>query len=62
VGSRPFVEKVKALLGLRAKEREVIEAGEGYQVREGTTPYNALFGAEKEDIRSENTYFWNFKP
>jgi putative transposase len=62
VGSRPFVEKVKALLGFRAKGREVIEAGEGYQVREGTTPYNALFGAEKEDIGSENTYFWNFKP
>ncbi len=30
VGSRPFVEKVKALLGFRAKGREVIEGGEGY--------------------------------
>lgn len=59
VGSRPFVEKVKALLGFRAKGREVIEAGEGYQVRESPASYNALFGAAKEDIGHENTYFWN---
>lgn len=59
VGSRPFVEKVKALLGFRAKGREVIEAGEGYQVRESPAAYNALFGAEKEDIGPENSYFWN---
>jgi hypothetical protein len=24
--------------------------------------YNALFGAEKEDIGPENTYPWNVKP
>ena len=62
VGSRPFVEKVKALLGLRAKGREVMEGGEGYQVREGPARYNALFGAEKVDIGLENTYLWNVKP
>jgi putative transposase len=62
VGSRPFVEKVKALLGFRAKGREVIEGGEGYQVREGPAVYKALFGAEKEDIGPENTYLWNVKP
>jgi len=62
VGSRPFVEKVKALLGLRAKGREVVEGSEGYQVREGPALYNALFGAEKEDIGPENTYLWNLKP
>ncbi len=62
VGSKPFVENVKELLGFRAKGRRVIEADEGYQVREGSAPYNALFGAEKEDISSENTYSWNCKP
>jgi len=46
-------------LGFRAKGREVIEADEGYQVRESHVSYNALFGAEKEDIGPENTYFWN---
>jgi putative transposase len=59
VGSRPFVEKVKALLGFRAKGREVIEGGEGYQVREGPAVYNPLFGAENEDIGPGNTYFWD---
>jgi len=62
VGSRPFVEKVKTLLGFRAKGREVIEGAEGYQVREGSALYNALFGAGKEDIGPENTYPWNVKP
>ena len=62
VGSRPFVEKVKALLGFRAKGREVIEGNEGYQVREGPAPYNVLFGAEKEDIDPKNTYLWDINP
>ena len=61
VGSRPFVEKVKTLLGFRAKGREVIEGAEGYQVREGAALYSALFGAEKEDIGPENTYPWEVK-
>jgi putative transposase len=61
VGSRPFVEKVKALLGFRAKGREVMEGAEGYQVREESDLYSALFGAEKEDITPKNTYFLNDK-
>ena len=59
MGSRPFVEKVKALLGYRGKGRDIIEGTEGYQVREGPALYNALFGAEKEDIGPENSYFWD---
>ena len=58
VGSRPFVEKVKTLLGFRAKGRKVIGGAEGYQVREGSARYGALFGAEKDDIGLENTYSW----
>ena len=58
-GSRFFVEKVKAILGFRAKGRKVKRAGEGYQPREGQAPYNALFRAEKGDIGPENTYLWN---
>jgi len=59
VGSLPFVEKVKALLGFRAKGRDVVEGPEGYQVREGSAPYDALFGVKKGDIGPENEYFWN---
>jgi putative transposase len=43
VGSRSFIGKVKALLGSRAKGRKIKERGEGYQLREGPAPYNALF-------------------
>jgi putative transposase len=59
VGSRPFVEKVKALLGIRAKGRDVIAGTEGFQVREKAAPYNALFGAEKSIIGPQNAYFWD---
>jgi hypothetical protein len=37
------------------------EGGEGYQVREEPAPYNALFGAEKDDIGPKNTFFWDIK-
>ena len=47
--------------GFRAKRREVIEGGEGYQLREGPAHYGALLGAEKDDIGLENTYLWNIR-
>jgi len=59
VGSRSFVEHVKALLGFRAKGRDVIGGNEGYQLREGSAPYKALFGAENDDRGVENTYSWD---
>jgi putative transposase len=60
VGNRPFVEKVKAVLGFRAKGRKITKSGEGYRVREAPARYNVFLGAEKEDIGPENTYLWNF--
>jgi putative transposase len=57
VGSEGFVERVKELLGIRAKGREVVNDGEGCRVREGAAIYIPFFGAEKEEIGSENTYF-----
>jgi len=57
VGSRLFIEEVKALLGFKAKGRAVIEGNEGYQLREDSADYKALFVAEKDDIGPENTYF-----
>jgi len=59
VGSRPFVEKVKALLGFRARGREVIEGADGYQVKEEPPTYNAFFGVEKGNIGPRNDYFWD---
>jgi putative transposase len=58
VGSWAFVENVKSLLGFRAKGRDVIEVNDGYQLRERSVPYRALFGGENNDIGLENTYYW----
>jgi REP element-mobilizing transposase RayT len=61
VGSKAFVEDVKARLRFRAKGRDVVEAGERYQLRENLSSYKALFGGENEDIALKNTYFWDVK-
>ena len=44
-----------------AKGRDVIQSGEGYQLRESPAPYEVLFEAENEDIDHENTVFWRVK-
>ena len=59
VGSRSFVENVKALLGLRARGRDVIEGGKGYQLREGAGYYNDFPELGNGDISLENSYFWD---
>jgi len=61
VGSRSFIENVKALLGFRAKGREVMEGDKAYKLREESAHYKALFVAEKDDIGLENTYLWDGK-
>jgi len=61
VGSRFFIENMKALLSFRAKGSAVIEGNEGYQLREESAHYKALFGVKKDDIGPENTYLWNVK-
>ena len=59
VGSKSFIESVKASLGFRAKGRDVIQSVEGYQLRESPAPYKVLFEAENEDIAPVNTVFWD---
>ena len=48
-------------IGVRAKGRDVIEDGGGYQLGEGSAGYRAVFEAEKADIGLEKTYFGNVK-
>jgi hypothetical protein len=48
-------------LRFRAKGRDVVEAGERYQLRENLSSYKALFWVENEDIGLKNTYFWDLK-
>jgi hypothetical protein len=45
-------------LGCLAKGRDVIEVNDGYQLRERSVPYGALFGGGNDDIGLENTYDW----
>jgi putative transposase len=59
VGSKSFIEKVKSLLGCKAKGRDITKGGEGYHLREEAAPYAALFRGEKDDIGSENAYLWD---
>ena len=58
VGSESFIQNVKALLGLRAKGRDVKRGSDGYQLREDPGAYKALFGAKNDNIGLENAYFW----
>ena len=48
VGSRSFIESVKASLGFRAKGRDLIESAKRYQLRERPAPYKAHFEVENE--------------
>ena len=59
LGSQPFVESVRKLLGIRAKGRDVIEGSKGYQLREEAGDYRALFEAKNSDIGLDNAYLWN---
>jgi hypothetical protein len=58
VGSRSFVENVKALLGFRANGRDVIGGNAGYQLREVSAPYKVFWGVANDNIGPEKTYFW----
>ena len=62
VGSRGFVDGVKALMGILTIGRKSIGTGDSYQLREPSIPYGAHFGAKKCEIAPENTYFWDVIP
>ncbi len=59
VGSREFVDNVKAKLGILAKGRQAIKKDAGYQLRERAEFYINHFEVEKGDIDHENSYFWD---
>lgn len=59
VGSKSFVENIKSQLRFEAKGRDVVVSGEGYQLREESAGYNALFGVENSKIGAENAFLWD---
>jgi len=58
VGSEPFIEEMKAMMGGMAVGRKRMEAGESFQLRETQTPYIDHFGAKKNEIDFLNDYVW----
>lgn len=58
VGSRGFVEDVRARLGIRSKGRRIADGEDGSELREPETDYNLFSGLENEDIGVENAYCW----
>ena len=59
VGSKAFVEKTKAELGIKAIGREIVRADGVYELRGRDVSYNAIFAGENSGLRPENTYFRN---
>ena len=59
VGTLEFVEYTKQKLGIRARGRKVVEAGDAYQLREPQVSYLSNFDVKNDDIDTENTYFWD---
>jgi hypothetical protein len=59
VGREPFVEKIKAELGIRAIGREVMGEDGIYELREPDVSYDAIFAGKNTGLRPKNTYFWN---
>ena len=58
VGDSTFVHKVKSELGFKAMNRRVMEATDTYTLREKSERYSAIFTAESEALRPENTLLW----
>ena len=52
VGSKSFIESVKASLGFRAKGRDVIQSNKGYQLRESPAPYKSDLGGCTAPLKS----------
>ena len=59
VGSEPFIQNVKVLMGGMALGRKVLETGESFQLKEVQYPYNAHLGVKKSDIGAQNIYVWH---
>ena len=58
VGSKGFVERTKEFLGIKVKDRKVMNRSAGYELRDPAVSYNLHFDPKNRVLRPENTYFW----
>ena len=54
VGSKPFIEKIKQVLGFKAIGRKIRGADDSFELRETMKPYGT-----KNDLEHGNTFIWN---
>ena len=59
MGSKGFVEKTKAELGILAKGRMVRRHEETYELREMQATYSDYSDVKNGSLRPENNYFGN---
>ncbi|MGB9498441.1 MAG: hypothetical protein ACKVE4_01545 [Dissulfuribacterales bacterium] len=59
VGSKNFIYNVKFMMGVMARGRTRIEAGESFQLQEAQIPDIDHFGGKKSEIGAENAYVWD---
>jgi len=59
VGSQTYVEAIRNQLGPRARARDIIPTGGGYQLRERDAAYRGHFEGKKGRLRPENTRYWD---
>ena len=57
-GSKGFVERTKADLGIKAIGREVVGGDGVLELREPEIPYTLNLTDENGDLRPPNRYFW----
>ncbi len=62
VGSKQFVERIKAGLGIKALGRKIRDVHGVYEHREGVASYITDFDLKKGDIGPESTYNWTSLP
>ena len=62
VGSKRFVDQVKAELGIQAKHRQVAADKETHTLKESTKAYTDHFDSENGALRGNNAIFWQTIP
>lgn len=48
--------------GAIARGRKIKSDSDGYMIQEELSSYNAVFDAQKYNLRLQNRYFWNIFP
>ena len=59
VGSKSFVERIRARLGVKAKYRQIEDAGGRMVLREERERYRPIFARKNTPLSLRNTRLWD---